>query len=164
MERAGAHLDVVGLQKDAALAAQKLCRRRIRSWKLVGAPGRDMMGLLASLGKQRQQSAGRRVTPSSFGDQAGNQPRWSDVKGGVGGAAALRRDANRDDRPVRGLAGDGSDLGFAAFLDGDLADAVGDSPVDGGGWHGDVERHAIVLGGKRLEVGADLVGGVARCG
>ena len=37
-------------------------------------------------------------------------------------------------------------------------------PVDGAGRCGDIERHVVVGGRQRLQIGADLVAGVAACG
>src|SRR5579875_1575821 len=112
-------------------------------------------------GKERRQALGGCGAAAAVGDEAGDEAGGGDVEGGIGGGAGLRRDADGDDGAVGGAAGHVGDLGRVALLDGDVADAVGDGPVDGGGGDGDPERHAVVLGGQGLEVGADLVGGVA---
>ncbi len=52
-------------------------------------------------------------------------------------------------------------LAGRAFLDWDLAHAVAEPPVDRRRGQRDVERHAVVIRGQRLEVGADLVGNIA---
>ena len=56
---------------------------------------------------------------------------------------------------------DVGDLGRIAFLDRDLGVSVPGGPVDAGGRKSDVERNVVVMGGERLEVGADLVCDVA---
>ena len=63
--------------------------------------------------------------------------------------------------PVGGAAGHGRDLLGAALLDRNLADAVIDTKVDGRRRQRNIERHAVVVGGERLQIGADLVADIA---
>jgi hypothetical protein len=62
---------------------------------------------------------------------------------------------------VGGAAGHVRHFVGAALLDRDLPDTVIDTKVDGGRWQCNIERHAIVVGGKRLQVGPDLVANIA---
>ena len=53
------------------------------------------------------------------------------------------------------------DFTGSSFLDGDFAQAVANRPIDGGRGQGDVKRDVVVVGGERLEVGADFVANIA---
>ena len=52
----------------------------------------------------------------------------------------------------------------AAGLDRDLGHAIANRPVDRGGGQGHIKGHAVVVGRKGLEVGADLVAHIAAAG
>ncbi len=82
-------------------------------------------------------------------------------KAGLPTRRAVGRHPHLGDRAVGGGALHMGDLAAVAFLDRDFADAVGHRPVDGGRRQRHVERHAVVMGGQRLEVGADLVADIA---
>src|SRR5690606_6671594 len=56
------------------------------------------------------------------------------------------------------------DLPVIALLDGNLANTVVDGPVDGAGGQSHIERHIIVMRRQRLQIGADLVADIPRCG
>ena len=64
-------------------------------------------------------------------------------------------------RAVRAATRDDADLIAVAVLDRDIVQRVGDLPVDRGRGYGRVERHVVVVGGERLQVGADLVAHIA---
>ena len=53
------------------------------------------------------------------------------------------------------------ELAAGALLDGDLGEAVAQAPVDGGRGERHIEGHAIVMGGQRLQICADLIGDIA---
>src|SRR5262249_59552225 len=93
---------------------------------------------------------------AALGDQRRDQPRRRDVEGGIGGQAALGQHVNRDDLAARRAAGDAADLGGGALFD-RYVTAVFDRPIDAGVGQADIERHAVVVRGQRLEIGADLV-------
>ena len=53
---------------------------------------------------------------------------------------------------------------WCALLDRNLGNAVIDGPVDGGGRQGNIKRHVVILGGKGLQICADLVANITvRC-
>lgn len=99
---------------------------------------------------------------AAFGDEAGDQAGWSDVESviGCGGGFGDESDV------VKGAGGVGAVhpdefIGGAGF-DGDLIEAAGEGPVEGGGGECDVEWQLIVACREGFEVGADFVGDVAR--
>jgi hypothetical protein len=87
-----------------------------------------------------------------------------DVERPVRGPRAVGDEAHRLHPPAGGDARDLGDLGRIALLDRDLADAIGDPPVDARRRGGDVERDTVRPGRQRVRVGADLVADVAACG
>jgi len=102
------------------------------------------------------------VGDASLGDEAGDQAGGGDVESVVGGGGPGRADADGGGFPGGFVpAGDMGDLVGAALLDDDFLHAVADGPVQGGGRENGVERHAVVTGGKGLQIGADFVGDVA---
>ena len=64
-------------------------------------------------------------------------------------------------RPSGAAAGHGRDLARLALLDRNFGDAVDDREIDRRRRQPDIERHAVVLGGQRLQVSADLVADIA---
>ncbi len=64
-------------------------------------------------------------------------------------------------RAVAGAAAEVRHLACVAFFDRNLGQAVGDRTVERGQRHRHIERHAVVVRGERLQVGADLVRHVA---
>jgi hypothetical protein len=84
-----------------------------------------------------------------------------DVERGVGHGDFGCGDLDGARFAVAAHAVDHEKLAGGAVFNGDLALSVVERPVDGRGWRGHVEGDFIVDGGKRLEVGADLVGHVA---
>ena len=91
----------------------------------------------------------------------GHQPRRRDVEGVVGHRRTIGNHAHGLDAPVGGAAGHGRHFVGAALFDRNLSDAVVDTKVDGRRRQCNIERHAIVVGGERLQVGADLVADIA---
>ena len=75
-------------------------------------------------------------------------------------AAGVTSKAGFQTGDVVGQAGGGAHLGAGALLDLDVG-ALRGGGVERRARHGDVERHAVVVGGDREPVGADLVRGVA---
>ena len=98
---------------------------------------------------------------AALGDQARHQPRRRDVEGVVGHRRALGNHPHGFDAPVGSAAGHVRHFVGAALLDRNLLDAVIDTKVDGGRRQCNIERHAIVVRGERLQVGADLVADIA---
>ena len=98
---------------------------------------------------------------AAFGDQSRHQPRRRDVEGVIGHRRAVGNHAHGFDAPVGGAAGHGRHLVGAALLDRNLPDAVVDTKVDGRRRQCNIERHAIVMRGERLQVGPDLVADIA---
>ena len=82
-------------------------------------------------------------------------------KAGLAARVPCRRQPHPRRRSVRQHAGDMRHLFGGALLDLDRADAALERPVDRAGRCRDIERHIIVGGRERLEIGADLVAGVA---
>ena len=98
---------------------------------------------------------------AALGDQARHQPRRRDVEGVIGHRRALGNHAHGFDASVGGAAGHGRHFVGAALLDRNLPDAVIDTKVDGRRRQRNIERHAIVVGGERLQIGPDLVADIA---
>ncbi len=77
--------------------------------------------------------------------------------------ASPPNDFHRLDSSVAGATGHLRDFAAGALLDRNFSHAVDHAKVDGGRWQRHIEGHAIVMGGQRLEIGADLVADIALC-
>ena len=98
---------------------------------------------------------------SAFGDDPGDQAGGRDVERRIADGCAVTRDVDRRPLLLCVESRDLAHLARGALLDRDAGQPVVDGPVDGRRRHGRVEGHAVVVGGKRLEVRADLVGHIA---
>src|SRR4051812_20749353 len=78
-------------------------------------------------------------------------------------ARTRRRQLDLCDPAVGEPAPDMGDFAGVALLDLDFAPVV-DAPVDRRAGRGDIERHAVYVGGERLQISADLVGRVTARG
>src|SRR5262249_14594939 len=105
----------------------------------------------------------RGAAQAAFRDQARDQPRGGDVEGVVARRAAGCGDLDGDDLALCGASTQGEYLIRAALLDWNVA-ARGQRPVAGRVRAGEMKRYAVVDGGQRLQVGADLVRHVAVAG
>ncbi len=85
-------------------------------------------------------------------------------KAGFGRRGAGRRQRHARDPAVLEAPDDMRHFAGVALLDLDFGEAVADRPVDRSVRRRDIERHAIGARRERLEIGADLVGGVAARG
>ena len=102
-----------------------------------------------------------RAQQAALGDQSRHQPRRRDVEGVIGHRRAIGNHAHGLDAPVGGAAGHVRHFVGAALFDRNLPDAVIDTKVDGRRRQCNIERHAIVVRGERLQIGPDLVADVA---
>ena len=83
------------------------------------------------------------------------------VEGKVGSGAAVGRELNGRDLARPRTARDVCDFSAVTFFDRRVAHAVVDCPINGGVGQTNIERHAVVMRGERLQVGADLVAYIA---
>ncbi len=114
-------------------------------------------------GEEPHEAFGARLRDATLGDEPGHEARRRDVERVVDGVASRRRDADLRRVTVLVAAGDREDLLRLAGLDGDRGPGV-ERGIERGRRQRDVERHAVVGGGERLVVGADLVADVAVAG
>ena len=132
------HLARAGLRHVALLHADRAAR-------LVDRRPHAAVAVAERVGDRRVE---RRAQHAGVADDRGDERGGGDVEGGV------------PDRHVVGQPGGDADLGARALLDVDRG-ALGRRGVERRARHGDVERDAVVVGGDRERVGADLVRGVA---
>src|ERR1700682_3085381 len=106
------------------------------------------------LGKRAGQRGAIGLQHAPLGDQTRDQPRRGYVETVIGNRRSLWNDAYALDPPIRSPARHHGDLVGGPLLDRNLPNTVVDTEVDGRRWQGHIDRHAIVMRGERLQIGA----------
>src|SRR5262249_20026619 len=156
-----------------------------RARSMSAAPGPSPCGRADRTGEQRRQRAefasrgartrwslrafnegrGKRVptrrNDAALGDKPGDEARGGHVEAVIRNGGGFRHDAHGLDAAVGGAAAHGCDFVGPALFDRHLGKPIRHREIDGWRRQAYIERHAIVLGCERLEIGADLVADVA---